>query len=68
MFKMKNVSCGLVLYDFLNYICCAPCIDKICLNGKKASIFKWIILIIISIVTYTYVEEYNNYWEDWDFL
>ena len=67
--KMKCVTCGLCIFDGLNYLFCWPCFGKACLlNNSKGSIIKWLMILVVAVVTEFYVEEKNERinWEfDW---
>lgn len=58
--KLKNVTIGLCLYDFLNFIFCKCFCENVCLNKTKSSCVKWILMIGVSALTYHFCEEYNT--------
>ena len=62
--KMKCVTCGLCVYDGLNFLCCEPCCKRVCLNGRKASCFKWLVALILSVVLFVLVEDKNHQFMD----
>ena len=54
------MTCGLCVYDCLNYVFCLPCCGKVCLNGNKLSVIKWLVALILAVITHISVEAKND--------